>query len=88
MYCILYRDPRGLINSRLHREWCKENKICIGAKYICKDLVKDYWTAKLLKSYYNNSIWYVLYSSNKILSLLLSSPNNRKWPKVFKTTKF
>ena len=44
----LARDPRGLLNSRLEREWCVETPLCINPLYICRDLLKDYWTAHRL----------------------------------------
>ena len=50
------RDPRGLVNSRLKREWCVTNKRCIGAEAICKDLERDYWVAKNLSEFNQGSI--------------------------------
>ena len=49
------RDPRGLYNSRLHREWCVAEERCISPQRICQDLESDFWTAKALaKSQKNN----------------------------------
>ena len=42
------RDPRGLYNSRLHRDWCIAEERCISPKKICQDLEKDYFTAQVL----------------------------------------
>ena len=49
------RDPRGLYNSRLHRDWCVDEERCISPQKICQDLESDYWTAKeLLQSQKSN----------------------------------
>ena len=42
------RDPRGLYNSRLHRDWCVAEPRCISPQRICQDLESDFWTAKAL----------------------------------------
>ena len=50
------RDPRALVNSRMHRKWCVHNERCIGYSNICKDLERDYWSAKWLQTFYNQDI--------------------------------
>ena len=47
------RDPRALVNSRMHRKWCVNNDRCIGYSNICKDLERDYWSAKWLQTFDN-----------------------------------
>ena len=51
--CYIFSPPK---NNRLHREWCVENDRCIGYSNICKDLERDYWSAKWLQTYYKEQI--------------------------------
>ena len=55
---IIYigRDPRGLLNSRLEREWCVGEPRCIDPGHICQDLEKDYYEAQKLKSTHSDKI--------------------------------
>ena len=48
------RDPRGLYNSRLHRDWCVAEQRCISPQRICQDLESDFWTAKELATSQKN----------------------------------
>ena len=47
---ILYlvRDPRSVINSRKDFPWCVAEPNCINPKYLCQDMVQDYYEAKEL----------------------------------------
>ena len=53
-FIYIARDPRALVNSRMHRKWCVNNDRCIGYTNICKDLERDYWSAKWLQTFDNN----------------------------------
>ena len=55
------RDPRGLYNSRLHRDWCVAEKRCISPQKICQDLESDFWTAKALASDHMNDLMVLRY---------------------------
>ncbi len=52
------RDPRGLVNSRKHRDWCVNRPSCVGAKAICSDSLKDYHAAQRLKRLYPDRFRY------------------------------
>ena len=45
---LLVRDPRGTLQSRLHRTWCPGKPDCDQAEMLCSDLVDDYRAAKVL----------------------------------------
>ncbi|XP_046746144.1 carbohydrate sulfotransferase 5-like [Diprion similis] len=49
---LLVRDPRGILQSRKHREWCPPNPDCSEPALTCADMVSDFKVAvKLLKKY-------------------------------------
>ncbi|XP_034234608.1 carbohydrate sulfotransferase 6-like isoform X1 [Thrips palmi] len=49
---LLVRDPRGTLQSRLHRDWCPGKPDCSDPKHLCKDLVSDYSAAVRLSKLY------------------------------------
>ncbi|XP_026668519.1 carbohydrate sulfotransferase 5-like isoform X2 [Ceratina calcarata] len=49
---LLVRDPRGILQSRKHREWCPSNPDCSDPALVCADMVSDYSAAvRLIKKY-------------------------------------
>ncbi|XP_012342738.1 carbohydrate sulfotransferase 4 isoform X2 [Apis florea] len=49
---LLVRDPRGILQSRKHREWCPTNPDCSDPTLVCADMVSDFSTAvQLIKKY-------------------------------------
>lgn len=42
---LLVRDPRGILQSRKHREWCPGNPDCDQAVNLCDDMISDYRAA-------------------------------------------
>ncbi|XP_046746148.1 carbohydrate sulfotransferase 3-like isoform X2 [Diprion similis] len=49
---LLVRDPRGILQSRKHRNWCPPSPDCSDPALTCADLVSDYKVAvELLKKY-------------------------------------
>ncbi|XP_015522085.2 carbohydrate sulfotransferase 5 [Neodiprion lecontei] len=49
---LLVRDPRGILQSRKHRDWCPSSPDCFDPALTCADLVSDYKVAvELLKKY-------------------------------------
>lgn len=49
---LLIRDPRGIIQSRKHRDWCPSEPDCESPAILCKDLVADYRAAEILTKKY------------------------------------
>jgi len=60
---IIYvaRDPRGLVNSRLEREWCLNVSRCIDPALICEDMELDFIVAKKLIQERRNQILILRY---------------------------
>ncbi|CAB0030890.1 unnamed protein product [Trichogramma brassicae] len=49
---LLIRDPRGVLQSRKHREWCPNEPDCFDPTTLCSDMVSDYNAAvRFLKLY-------------------------------------
>ncbi|KAG7212100.1 hypothetical protein KM043_012450 [Ampulex compressa] len=49
---LLVRDPRGILQSRKHREWCPTNPDCSDPALVCADMVSDFSAAiRLIKKY-------------------------------------
>lgn len=46
---FLVRDPRGTMQSRLHRDWCPTNPDCYDPSRLCNDLDDDYQAAAMLR---------------------------------------
>ena len=44
---LLVRDPRGTMSSRSRLGWCKNQPDCDRPDRLCKDLVDDYYAAKV-----------------------------------------
>ncbi|XP_035743258.1 carbohydrate sulfotransferase 5-like isoform X3 [Vespa mandarinia] len=49
---LLVRDPRGILQSRKHREWCPTSPDCSDPALVCADMVSDFSAAvRLIKKY-------------------------------------
>ncbi|XP_071873565.1 carbohydrate sulfotransferase 4 isoform X2 [Bombus fervidus] len=49
---LLIRDPRGILQSRKHREWCPTEPDCSNPALVCADMVSDFSAAvRLIKKY-------------------------------------
>lgn len=49
---LLIRDPRGILQSRKHREWCPTSPDCSDPALVCADMVSDFSVAvRLIKKY-------------------------------------
>ncbi|XP_076630932.1 carbohydrate sulfotransferase 4 isoform X2 [Colletes latitarsis] len=49
---LLIRDPRGILQSRKHREWCPTKPDCSDPALVCADMVSDFSVAvRLIKKY-------------------------------------
>ncbi|KAK0167544.1 hypothetical protein PV327_004929 [Microctonus hyperodae] len=46
---LLVRDPRGLMQSRKHRDWCPSSPDCSDPARVCADMISDYESAVRLK---------------------------------------
>ncbi|XP_011301436.1 carbohydrate sulfotransferase 5 isoform X2 [Fopius arisanus] len=52
---FLVRDPRGLLQSRKHRDWCPTSPDCSEPARVCADMVSDFESAvKLTQKYPRN----------------------------------
>lgn len=49
---LLIRDPRAIIQSRKHRDWCPENPDCADPSILCKDMLSDFKAAEILTNKY------------------------------------
>lgn len=49
---LLIRDPRGTLQSRKHRDWCPGHPDCDHAATLCRDMVSDYESARVLSKKY------------------------------------
>ena len=49
---------KGLVNSRLEREWCLKVPRCIDPELICQDLEADFLTARKLHEEKKRKILY------------------------------
>ncbi|XP_046622434.1 carbohydrate sulfotransferase 5-like isoform X2 [Neodiprion virginianus] len=49
---LLVRDPRGILQSRKHRDWCPPSPDCSEPALMCADLVSDYKVAVELQKKY------------------------------------
>ncbi|KAF7994922.1 hypothetical protein HCN44_004394 [Aphidius gifuensis] len=58
---LLVRDPRGLLQSRKHRDWCPKSPDCSEPARVCADLVSDYEAAVNYKKKYPNNFMVVRY---------------------------
>lgn len=62
---LLVRDPRGILQSRKHREWCPSKPDCSDPALVCGDMVSDFSAAVEFSKKYPNSFRY----SNEIRPL-------------------
>ena len=46
---VLFRDPRGLMNSRSSFDWCKSQPYCFDPGAVCKDIQADIVAAYKIK---------------------------------------
>lgn len=58
---LLVRDPRGILQSRKHREWCPTNPDCSDPALVCADMVSDFSTAVQLIEKYPHTFRVVRY---------------------------
>ncbi|XP_057319631.1 carbohydrate sulfotransferase 5-like isoform X1 [Microplitis mediator] len=58
---LLIRDPRGLMQSRKHRNWCPDSPDCSDPARVCADMVSDYEAAVRLKEKYPRNFKVVRY---------------------------
>lgn len=49
---LLVRDPRGIIQSRKHREWCPGQPDCDSSEILCNDMVLDFKAAEIFTKKY------------------------------------
>ncbi|KAJ8687573.1 hypothetical protein QAD02_023367 [Eretmocerus hayati] len=49
---LLIRDPRGVLQSRKHRDWCPTEPDCFDPSILCSDMVSDYDAAVLFSKLY------------------------------------
>lgn len=52
---LLIRDPRGVLQSRKHREWCPTEPDCFDPGTLCSDMVADYHAAITFSKLYPDS---------------------------------
>lgn len=55
---LLIRDPRGILQSRKHREWCPAKPDCSDPALVCADMVSDFSAAVELSKKYPRSFRY------------------------------
>ncbi|XP_066584005.1 carbohydrate sulfotransferase 4-like isoform X2 [Prorops nasuta] len=58
---LLIRDPRGILQSRRHREWCPSIPDCSDPALVCADMVSDFRAAVRLKKKYPNTFRVIRY---------------------------
>ncbi|XP_012537540.1 carbohydrate sulfotransferase 5 isoform X1 [Monomorium pharaonis] len=58
---LLVRDPRGILQSRKHREWCPAKPDCSDPALVCADMVSDFNAAVELSKKYPRSFRVVRY---------------------------
>lgn len=58
---FLVRDPRALMQSRKHCEWCDGNPDCEHTPTVCNDMVSDYYSATNLQIKYPHKFKAVRY---------------------------
>ena len=46
---VLFRDPRGLMNSRSKFKWCTKHPYCFDPGTVCKDIQADILAAYKIK---------------------------------------
>lgn len=59
---LLIRDPRGILQSRKHREWCPTQPDCSDPALVCADMVSDFSAAVRLIKEYPHTFRYTLCS--------------------------
>ncbi|XP_034942897.1 carbohydrate sulfotransferase 5-like isoform X2 [Chelonus insularis] len=63
---LLMRDPRGLMQSRKHRNWCPSSPDCYDPARVCADMISDYESAVRLKKQYSQRFKVVRYEDLSI----------------------
>ncbi|XP_011501740.1 PREDICTED: carbohydrate sulfotransferase 4-like isoform X3 [Ceratosolen solmsi marchali] len=58
---LLIRDPRGVLQSRKHRDWCPSEPDCFDPTALCSDMVSDYNTAARFSKLYPNTFRVIRY---------------------------
>jgi len=63
---LLVRDPRGILQSRKHREWCPTKPDCSDPALVCADMVSDFNAAVKFSKKYPLSFRYCYILSKNI----------------------
>ncbi|XP_031777132.1 carbohydrate sulfotransferase 4 isoform X2 [Nasonia vitripennis] len=58
---LLIRDPRGVLQSRKHREWCPSEPDCFDPTTLCNDMISDYNAAVRFSKRYPNTFKVIRY---------------------------
>lgn len=58
---LLVRDPRGVLQSRKHREWCPGRADCDRAQRLCGDMVADWHAARRLQKRWPGRVKWMRY---------------------------
>ncbi|KAG6463693.1 hypothetical protein O3G_MSEX014021 [Manduca sexta] len=58
---LLIRDPRGVMQSRQHRNFCKPSPDCWKPELLCADMISDYVAAGRLLSQYPDRLMVLRY---------------------------
>ncbi|XP_058808563.1 carbohydrate sulfotransferase 4 isoform X2 [Phymastichus coffea] len=58
---LLIRDPRGVLQSRKHRQWCPTEPDCFDPAALCSDMVADYHAAVTFSKLYPDSFRVIRY---------------------------
>ncbi|XP_014211270.1 carbohydrate sulfotransferase 4-like isoform X2 [Copidosoma floridanum] len=58
---LLIRDPRGVLQSRKHREWCPAEPDCFDPSVLCSDMITDYHAAVRFTKLYPDTFRVIRY---------------------------
>ncbi|XP_063831821.1 carbohydrate sulfotransferase 3-like [Ostrinia nubilalis] len=82
---LLIRDPRGVMQSRKHRDFCKPAPDCWRPELLCADMISDYVAAGRLLQQYPNRLMVIRYeelalnpnsTAHKLLKFLKLNPTS------------
>ncbi|KAL0819476.1 hypothetical protein ABMA28_007580 [Loxostege sticticalis] len=80
---LLIRDPRGVMQSRQHHDWCLRAPDCWRPELVCADMISDYLAAGRLLKQYPGRVMVLRYedlalnpnnTAHKLLNFLKLSP--------------
>ncbi|XP_028035852.1 carbohydrate sulfotransferase 4-like isoform X1 [Bombyx mandarina] len=71
---FLIRDPRGVLQSRLHRDFCHPSPDCSNPELLCADMISDYVAASRLLKLYPDKLMVLRYED---LALNLNSTTHK-----------